>query len=304
MEAAERTYRKPGAGECTGKGFASRPCSTLTSGNPLSHHSSPTGDHHLFLWGLYHGRCQTGPRLSGLTGLRVGHSGSGLMGPPHLRHPLLSLSLGPETGASWVPQVEKTWESLSKSQPGSNEVAIPRGTLMELPLLHPRLKGLRTASGLATQTIRATSHWALESTCPFHLPALHDPFPCLKRGLPASCSPGFAEAMQCLARSSQRLVKVSAQWAEQSSRVCPPCLPSQPTQVGPPQAPACFAAVSPFPGVTHFPSPQPPLDILSPKPLPWSFPEPQCLQHTALQGGRPGWAAPLRGAVGFRAWRR
>lgn len=47
--------------------------------------------------------------------------GSGLMGPPRPWHLLLGLSMGPETRASWVLEVEKTWGSLSKSQPGSNE---------------------------------------------------------------------------------------------------------------------------------------------------------------------------------------
>lgn len=48
----------------------------LTSATPLSHLPlfSPTGNHHLFLWGLYHGGCQAGSRLSGLPGSGVGDS--------------------------------------------------------------------------------------------------------------------------------------------------------------------------------------------------------------------------------------
>lgn len=105
--------------------------------NPPSHSSfplpPPTGNHHLFLWELYHGRCQTGPRLSGLTGLGVGELGQWCWGP-----------LGTDAH-SWVSQRHwhlgvlgwGRWEPLPKGQPGLNEDA-PMGALMEPPLPTPR----------------------------------------------------------------------------------------------------------------------------------------------------------------------
>lgn len=68
----------------------------LTSAAPLSYLSSaPTGNHHLLLWGLYHGRCQTGPGLSGLTGLGVGNLGQWFDGVPSPLVPTTGSQLGP-----------------------------------------------------------------------------------------------------------------------------------------------------------------------------------------------------------------
>lgn len=122
------------AGECTGKGFIGHRC-TDPSNAPF-HCPSPAGHHHLFFWGLYHGRCQTGPRLSGLTGL--GNSGHWFVGSPCHWPLFLGLGVGPETQTSWVLRVEKTrGPCLSVKDTGWNEDAPPR----------PRLKGLPTASG-------------------------------------------------------------------------------------------------------------------------------------------------------------
>ena len=52
----------------------------------------PAGHHHLFFRGLYHRRCQSGPRLSGLTGL--GNLGQCFDGAPSPLAPALGLQLG------------------------------------------------------------------------------------------------------------------------------------------------------------------------------------------------------------------
>lgn len=108
------------AGECTGKGFIGHRC-TDPSNAPF-HCPSPAGHHHLFFWGLYHGRCQTGPRLSGLTGL--GNSGHWFVGSPCHWPLFLGLGVGPETQTSWVLRVEKTrGPCLSVKDTGWNEDA-------------------------------------------------------------------------------------------------------------------------------------------------------------------------------------
>lgn len=148
MEGAGWRLLGGGTGNLGLWGEVCREGSLPTSAIPPSRPSpSSTGNHHLFLRGLHHGRCQTGPRLSGLTGLRTGDSGQWFDGTPSSPAPTLGLSLGPETLASWVFEVDKTWESLSKSRPGPSEDDIPtRGCDRAVPAC-PRLKALMTASG-------------------------------------------------------------------------------------------------------------------------------------------------------------
>lgn len=43
--------------------------------------------------------------------------------------------------------------------------------LMELPPLHPRVKGLVTASGKEDTEYQSRFNWALVSMCQFYLPA-------------------------------------------------------------------------------------------------------------------------------------